>query len=73
MPTETTTPDRGSAPVSSPEEDTMFVHLISGRSFTATPGDGRFGASSVDGHWDTGEAGTIFPGETLTDGSKVWA
>jgi hypothetical protein len=52
---------------------TTFTHLLSGRTFTAANGAGTFGASSVDGTWDSGQAGTIFPAEALTDGRKVWA
>jgi hypothetical protein len=52
---------------------TTFTHTLSGRTFTANAGAGTFGASSVDGTWDSGQVGTIFPGETFADGSKVWA
>lgn len=50
---------------------TTFTHTLSGRSFTAEAA-GSFGAASVDGRWDSGETGTIWPGETLRDGSLVW-
>lgn len=49
----------------------LHIHTGTGRTFTATS-EGSFGAASVDGRWDTGEAGTIWPGETFADGSLVW-
>ena len=50
-----------------------YVHTITGRTFTSTPGPGRFGSSSVDGTWDNGESGTIFPGEIFTrTGEPCW-
>lgn len=52
---------------------TAFAHSLTGRTFVVTEHYGRFGASSVDGVWDSGEVGTIFPGELLADGSLVWA
>lgn len=52
---------------------TTFAHLLSGRTFQVTEHYGAFGASSVDGVWDDGTPGTIFPGELLRDGSLVWA
>lgn len=48
-----------------------FTHTITGRTFIGT-GEGPFGASSVAGTWDSGEAGVIFPGDTLKDGSALW-
>jgi hypothetical protein len=50
---------------------TTYTHRLSGRRFTAT-GTGRFGAASVDGIWDTGETGTIWPAETFA-GVPVWS
>lgn len=52
---------------------TTWRHTLSGRTFEAKLGSGRFGAMSLDGHWDTGEAGTIWPAETLLDGTPLWS
>lgn len=49
----------------------MFRHTTTGRTFTTT-GEGEFGGTSAAGTWDSGQAGTIFPGETFRDGSPVW-
>lgn len=51
---------------------TTYTHTLSGRSFTATDGESTYGAAAVDGHWDSGEAGTIWPAETLSDGRPLW-
>lgn len=48
-----------------------FVHALSGRSFTATE-EGAYGAASLAGRWDSGEAGVIWPTETLVDGTRLW-
>lgn len=51
----------------------MFVrysHVLSGRTFEGTH-PGTHGAS-VAGTWDSGEAGVIYPAETLADGRPVW-
>jgi hypothetical protein len=49
----------------------VYTHRLSGRTFTANDGAGAFGESSVDGTWNTGEFGTIFPGELWGD-APVW-
>lgn len=51
---------------------TSYRHTLSGRTFEATSRDGRFGGASRDGRWDTGETGTIWPAETLADGTPLW-
>jgi len=51
---------------------TTYTHRLSGRTFTAQPGSGSFGAASADGVWDSGETGTIWPAETWA-GVPVWS
>lgn len=54
-----------------PVTTTTYSHQLSGRTFIAEEGEGTFGAASVDGHWDTGQAGTIWPAE-VAFGALVW-
>lgn len=52
---------------------TTFRHTLSGRTFEATLRPGSYGGRSRDGRWDTGQEGTIWPDETLNDGTPVWS
>lgn len=49
-----------------------FTHTVTGRKFHAIEGEGAYGAATLDGHWDTGQAGTIWPAETFRDGTLCW-
>ena len=51
---------------------TTYVHTLSGRTFTANPGDGTYGPTSRDGVWGDGTAGVIWPNEPLKDGRTCW-
>jgi hypothetical protein len=48
----------------------LYIHQVSGRGFTATSA-GEI-PTTVAGTWDNGQAGVIYPGERLRDGSLVW-
>lgn len=50
----------------------MFVHSVSGQTFTAERVSEVYGAAAVDGRWESGQAGTIWPNETFKDGSRIW-
>lgn len=47
-----------------------YTHVVSGRSFAGTH-PGTHGSAMV-GTWDSGEAGVIYPADTLRDGRPVW-
>jgi len=52
---------------------TTWQHTLTGRTFIATDGPSRtYGPAARDGHWDTGQAGTIWIGETFRDGTPCW-
>lgn len=47
---------------------TTFIHTLSGRTFTATDGEGTYGPTSRDGVWDDGTVSVIWPDEPLLGG-----
>lgn len=49
-----------------------FTHTLSGRTFTASGPSQEFGPAAVEGTWDSGEAGVIWPTETLMCGTLLW-